>query len=314
MRQMTTRSALGLTGIVVTVAVAFSLGACGAGGEEERDTARETTARDWQPVGEALGKKGELEDGGVYSVSWPRSDLKVRSEGITIEPALALGSHAEFLQVGDDEALMRGDLVLTEDEFNRVIARLQEGGVGQTAIHKHLLDQSPAIWWTHISGRGDPLEIARTVRAALELSDTPLGEAQPKDPGRLALDTQRLDEIMGIEGKAAGGVYKFSVPRPEEITVDGVKVPSAMGTAMPLNFQPTGAGRAAINGDFVMRAEEVDSVVRMLREADIKVVALHNHFLTDEPRLFFLHFWADGDAETLARGLRRALEQTKAAP
>lgn len=314
--------------LVATIAavalVAFS--ACDGSGqdqgrtEDSRQENRATTgtqqtgaSANWEAVGQAIGKEGKLKDGGVYSVSWPRSDLSVSSQGVEIDPALALGSHAEFFSVGEDEALLRGDLVLTEEEYNRVIPRLQEGGIGQSAIHKHLPDESPPIWWTHISGRGDPVEMARTIRAALEMTGTPMEAGGGSGQGELPLDTGRLDEIIGYKGKASSGVYKYSIPRAERVAIDGVEVPAAMGTAIPLNFQPTSQGRAVINGDFIMTAKEVDPVIRALRQNDIQVVSLHNHFLTDEPRLFFLHFWAKGDPQQLAKGLRAALDEVEVA-
>lgn len=196
------------------------------------------------------------------------------------------------------------------EEYNRVIARLQEGGVGPTAVHKHLPEMSPAIWWTHIHGEGDPVELARTVRGALELTGTPpeaqTGAAAPEE---LAFDTNEVSRILGHEGNVSGGVYHVGVPRTETIRASGVDVPPSMGTTTALNFQPTGSGRAAINGDFVMTADEVQGVIRALKDNGITVVAVHNHMLTEEPRLFFLHFWANDDAGALARGLRAALDQ-----
>jgi len=209
--------------------------------------------------------------------------------------------------------LVMGDLVLTEDEYNPVIDRLQEGGIEQTAIHKHLLDESPAIWWTHIHGRGDPVELAQTLRAALDLSGTPLSEAGGGSED-LGIDTWQLDDIIGHTGKTEGGVYKYNIGRAEEVTTqDGTSLNAPMGVATAINFQPTEEGRAAINGDFVMTAEEVNPVIRALRQSGIEVVSLHNHGLDDEPRLFYMHFWANDDPATLAQGLRAALDQTNSA-
>lgn len=303
--------ALGVAGVVQISGVGAAAGD-GNGDGGEPTACGETI--DWQAVGQAIGKQGELKEGCVYSVGWPRTDLNVTSEGVLIDPALALGSHAEFFAVGESEVILRGDLVLTEEESDRVISKLQEGGVGQTAIHKHLPDLSRPIWWTHIAGRGDPVEIARTINAALELTGTPMESAGGcSESGGFPLDTERLDDIMGSKGKVDGGVYKYSIPYGKQVTIDGVAVPPAMGTAMPLNFQPTGDGTAAINGDFIMMAEEVNSVIRALRNNDIRVVSLHNHFLTDEPRLFFMHFWATDDATKLTKGLRAALDETDTA-
>jgi len=253
-------------------------------------------------------------EGDVYRINLPRSDLSVTSQGVDIKPGLALGSYAAFKQTGENEALVMGDLVLTEDEYNPVIDRLQEGGIEQTAIHKHLLYESPAIWWTHIHGQGDPVELAQTIRAALDLSGTPLSESGGGSSEDLGLDTWQLDDIIGHTGKTEGGVYKYSIGRAEDVTTqDGTSLNAPMGVATAINFQPTGEGQAAINGDFVMTAEEVNPVIRALRQNGIEVVSLHNHGLDDEPRLFYMHFWANDDAQTLAQGLRQALDQTNSA-
>lgn len=245
---------------------------------------------------------------GVFKFSMPRSDLSVTSEGVHIAPALALGSWVAMKPRGNDAVVAMGDLVLTEAEYNRVIERLQQGGVGQTAVHKHLLESDPAIWWTHIRAQGDPVEIARTLRAALALTGTPAHSSSEDKSEAMPLDTAQISRVLGHGGKVGGGVYHVSVPRPEVIRAHGIVVPSSMGTATALNFQPTGNGKAAISGDFVMRAEEVNPVIQALKANGITVVSLHNHMLDEEPRLFFMHFWANDDALELARGLRAGLD------
>ena len=288
-----------------------SLSACGSSSAAGQD--EEASSPDWDAVGEAIGKEGERMEGDVYRINMPRSDLSVTSEGVDIEPGLALGSYAAFKQTGENEAMVMGDLVLTEDEYNPVIDRLQEGGIEQTAIHKHLLNESPAVWWTHIHGRGDPAELAQTIRAALDLSGTPLSESGGGSED-LGIDTEQLDEIIGHTGKTEGGIHKYNIGRSEEVTTeDGTSLNAPMGVATAINFQPTEGDQAAINGDFVMTAEEVNPVIRTLRENGIEVVSLHNHGLDEEPRLFYMHFWANNDAVTLAQGLRAALDETKSA-
>ncbi|HEU4629188.1 MAG TPA: DUF1259 domain-containing protein [Gemmatimonadaceae bacterium] len=294
-------------------------------GATREASATEATARqgapladiDWKAVDSALGRRGTMQDGGVYRYGMPRSDLTVTSEGVRIAPALALGSWLAFKATGGDEAVAMGDLVLTEAEYGRVIARLQEGDVGQTAVHKHLRQTSPALWWTHIHARGDPVRIARTVRAALALTGTPAQDvagAPPAGPtAPIELDTAQIHQVLGRAGTVSGGVYHVSVPRAETIRAGGIELPAAMGTATALNFQPTGGGKAAINGDVVMTAAEVNPVIAALTAHGIQVVAVHNHMLDEEPRLFFLHFWANDDAVTLARGLRAALDRTNSA-
>jgi len=296
----------------LTVVALLSLSGCGGSSAQAQN--KEASSVDWDAVGEAVGKEGEQMEGDVYRINMPRSDLSVTSQGVDIKPGLALGSYAAFKQTGENEALVMGDLVLTEDEYNPVIDRLQEGGIEQTAIHKHLLDESPAIWWTHIHGQGDPVELAQTIRAALDLSGTPLSESRGGSSEDLGLDTWQRDDIIGHTGKTEGGVYKYNIGRAEEVTTqDGTSLNAPMGVATAINFQPTGEGQAAINGDFVMTAEEVNPVIRALRQNGIKVVSLHNHGLDEEPRLFYMHFWANDDAQALAQGLRQALDQTNSA-
>jgi len=289
-----------------------SLCACGSSSAAGQD--EEASSPDWDAVGEAIGKEGERMEGDVYRINMPRSDLSVTSEGVDIEPGLALGSYAAFKQTGENEAMVMGDLVLTEDEYNPVIDRLQEGGIEQTAIHKHLLNESPAVWWTHIHGRGDPAELAQTIRAALDMSGTPLSESGGGSED-LGIDTEQLDEIIGHTGKTEGGIHKYNIGRSEEVTTeDGKSLNAPMGVATAINFQPTEGDQAAINGDFVMTAEEVNPVIRTLRENGIEVVSLHNHGLDEEPRLFYMHFWANDDAVKLAHTLRQAVDRTAVHP
>jgi len=263
----------------------------------------------WKLVDQEMGRPGKQELGGVHRYSMPRSDLTVTSKGVKIRPTLSLGSWLAFKSTGGNTAIAMGDLVLTEQEYSRVIARLSHGGVTPTAVHKHLPAHSPALWWTHIEARGNPVNVAETVRAALALTGTPAAQPAPGQPAPVSIDTTAISQALGHPGKMNGGVYQVSIPRSETIRASGIEVPGAMGTATALNFQPTGGGRAAINGDFVMKAEEVKAVVEALESSGIQVVALHNHMLDEEPRLFFLHFWANDDAVKLARGLRSALDK-----
>jgi hypothetical protein len=293
------------------------------GAEKEADAqtagaaTRQTAAAgpiDWKAVDAAMGRAGAMQPGGVYKFSMGRSDLRVTSDGVQIRPALALGSWLAFKPSGGNEAVAMGDLVLTEREYGPVIARLQQGGVGQTAVHKHLLDLSPALWWVHVEAQGDPVKTARTVHDALALTGTP--PASPPGGGAaesIDLDTARIRQALGHGGSVSGGVYHVTVPRAETIHAMGVEIPPSMGTATSLNFQPTGGGKAAINGDFVMTAGEVNRVIAALVQNGIRVVSVHNHMLDEEPRLFFMHFWANDDAVKLARGLRAALDQTRTA-
>lgn len=267
----------------------------------------------WRPVADALGKAGTEMPGGVYRIGMPRTDLHVTLDGVELKATLALGSWLAFEQMGNATVVM-GDLVLTEDEIEPVMKKLADGGIDITALHNHLLRARPATFYMHVLGRGDPVALAQTLHAALVLSKTPLGAAPPASTApQIDLDTAMVDHVLGAKGKIAGGVYQVGIPRAEPVSAGGMTVPAAMGTAEAINFQPTGGGKAAISGDFVLTADEVNPVLRALRDNGIEVTALHNHMLDDQPRLFFMHFWANDDAGKLAKGLRAALDKVKVA-
>jgi hypothetical protein len=204
-----------------------------------------------------------------------------------------------------------GDLVLTEPEIEPVMTKLLESGIDVTALHNHLLRTNPATYYMHVHGHGDPVALATAVRAALGESKTPFGPpaAPASQPAQIDLDTAALDSAIGAKGKVNSGVYQFSVPRKEAITDSGTPVPPAMGVATVINFQPTGGGKAAITGDFVITANEVNPLIRALRENGIEVTAIHSHMLNEQPRLFFVHFWANDDGVKLAKGVAAALEK-----
>jgi hypothetical protein len=304
---------LTLTAVAISLAAVFVLVAYSAPQNQNAQSngGQQSTAIDWKAVEQALGKAGSVQPDDVYKVSLPRTDLQVTVNGVQLKPALALGSWVAFKKTGDMTMVM-GDLVLTEDEVTPVMTKLQEGGIEQTALHNHVLHESPRVMYMHIGGMGDGAKLAKSIHDALALSKTPFaapaaGADQNQD---LGLDTKQMDQLMGQSGKANGGVYQYSIPRAETISEDkGGVIPPSMGLATAINFQPTGAGKAAITGDFVLIASEVNPVIRALRENGIEVTALHSHMLTENPRLFFMHFWANDDSQKLARGLRSALDK-----
>lgn len=263
---------------------------------------------DWSKIDQAIGKKGADLPGGVHKYGLPRSDLQVTVDGVTIKPALALGSWLAFQPAGEG-AMVMGDLVLTDTEISPVMQRLIEGGVEITAIHNHLLRTSVPVLYMHVGGHGDPVKLAEVLRAGLALSKTPLSQAPAApSPAPIELDTAAIERTLGYKGNANGGVYQFSIPRAEQVSEGGMAVPPSMGTATALNFQPTGGGKAAITGDFVLLGAEVNPVLKVLRQHGIEVTALHSHMIEDSPHLFFMHFWAHDDALRLAQGLRSALD------
>ena len=267
---------------------------------------------DWSAVEGAIGRAGVAQPGDVYRFNFPRTDLKVMVGNVQVKPALALGGWVAFKRVSDG-AIATGDLVLLESEVNPVISALQAGGVEQSAIHHHLLHESPKIMYVHIHGHGDPVAIARAVKAAVATTKIPAASPPPAQQPAIDLDTAKVARALGYSGRGNGGVYQVSVPRAEAIREMGMDIPPSMGVATAINFQPTGKGKAAITGDFVMLGSEVNQVIRVLRQNGIETTSLHSHMLMEEPRLFFMHFWANDDAEKLARALRAALEKTNSA-
>jgi uncharacterized protein DUF1259 len=262
-------------------------------------------------VGEALGKSGSAMPGGIYRVGLPRSDIKAVLDGVEIKPALALGSWLAFRK-GGNEGMVMGDLVLLTSEVTPVMTKLEESGIEITALHNHLLRNEPFTMYMHVLGHGDPVKLATALHAALAQSKTPLDAGAPSQASASAsidLDTAAIDKTLGHKGKVSGGVYQVSIARAEHIREGGMDVPEAMGAANGINFQPTGNGKAAITGDFVLISKEVNPVVKVLREHGIEITALHNHMLNDQPRLFFMHFWANDELDKLTAGLKAALDK-----
>lgn len=265
---------------------------------------------DWQKVDDAIGRKAAVVSGDVHRYGFPRSDLSVTLDGVAIKPALALGGWVAFKPM-HGEATVMGDVVLLDTEINPVLTKLTEGGLEITAVHNHLLRSNPATYYMHLGGHGDPVTLATAIHAALAESKTPLTPPTAAASPLVDLDTAQLDQIIGVKGQAVGGVYQFGVPRRDPISMGRTPLtpPGPLGLATGINFQPTTGGKAAITGDFVLTADEVNPVIQALRDGGIEITALHSHMLDEQPRLFFMHFWATNDAIKLAKGLRTALDK-----
>jgi len=286
------------------------LGACGV--VLSTAAGAHAQAIDWAKIDGILGRTGAV-GGAVHRYGFPRSDLTVTLDGVTIRPTLALGGWVAFQPMGN-MAMVMGDLVLLQTEVNPVMAKLIEGGVDVTAVHNHLLRAEPLTFYMHVGGHGDPVKMAQTIHDALAVSKTPLTAAPASQPPAIDLDTAQIDQILGGKGTNNAGVYAVNIPRRDPITEQGMAVGAPiMGGATGISFQPTGGGKAAITGDFVLVGSEVPEVVKTLRANGIDVTAIHSHMLTEEPRIIFLHFWANDDALKLAKGLRAALDKTASA-
>lgn len=264
---------------------------------------------DWAKVDLAMGRTSAVQAAGVHRYGLPRSDLNVVVDGVTIKPSFALGGWIAMLPMGE-QAMAMGDLVLTDTELSPVMKSLLDGGFEITAIHNHLLRGSIPVWYMHISAHGRPEVLAATARQALMLTKIPAPTPPPATPPAIDLDTAALDATLGFKGTPNGGVYQFSVPRSEVLKEGGMELPVSMGTATAINFQPTGAGKAAVTGDFVLLGTEVQPVLGLLRRQGIEVTALHSHMVDETPRLYFMHFWANDEASKLARTLREAINLT----
>ncbi|UWU95278.1 DUF1259 domain-containing protein [Bradyrhizobium sp. CB1015] len=273
-------------------------------------TSAHAQAIDWQKVDETLGRKPMVADD-VHRYGFPRTDLTVTLDGVTIKPALALGGWLAFKPAHGGTMVM-GDLVLLESEVNPVMAKMIASGLEITAVHNHLLRASPPTFYMHVAGHGDPVKLASAIHDALAESKTPLTVAAAANSSSIDLDTAKLDQIIGVKGQANGGVYQFNVKRRDPVSEDGMLLTpvGAMGVATAINFQPTGGGKAAVTGDFVLTSDEVNPVIAALRTHGIEVTALHSHMLNEQPRLFFMHFWANDDVVKLAEGLRAAIDKT----
>jgi hypothetical protein len=264
---------------------------------------------DWKKIDDALGRTAAV-TGDVHRYGFPRTDLNVTLDGVAIRPALALGGWTAFKPMHDG-AMMMGDLVLLETEITPVITAAIGNGLEITAIHNHILRANPPTFYMHVSGHGDPVKLANALRTALAASRTPMTVSSGTAPVEIGLDTAELDRIIGAKGKPVGGVYQFGLTRRDHITQEGMSLDPAgpLGVATGVNFQSTGNGKAAVTGDFVLAGAEVNPVIQTFRANGIEVTALHSHMLDEQPRLFFMHFWANDDVVKLATGVRAALDK-----
>lgn len=272
---------------------------------------------DTKAIEQAFGKPGELKED-VYKVSLPRKDLSVSLNGVQLKPGFALGSWIAFKQAGNN-AVLDGDLVLAEPEVGAVFGKLRQEGIEVSALHNHLIGETPKLMFLHIAGKGDAGKMATSVKEALRLTGTPM-EPQPANATPTAMspateehdfDVGVIDKELGHTGKLKDGVLHVSVPRPESIKMHGTTLPPSMGMATAINFQATQGNKVAATGDFVMVSEEVDRVTKALTEHGILITALHNHLVHGSPDLYFMHFWAVDTAEKVAKGLRAGLDAMK---
>jgi uncharacterized protein DUF1259 len=262
----------------------------------------------WDAVARALGKPTPAA-GETFRATFPRTDLHVRVGTVAVEPAFALTSWAAFAGPPDSCDMM-GDLVLAEGEVAPVLSGLVAAGIEVTAVHHHLLGETPRVLYLHYHGRGAGADLAAKLRAVLAHTATPLGGTSTPPATRVAgLDTAALFAAIGAHGRLAGDVAQLSVPTSgSHPSMDGRPIPAALGVNTAIGFQPIGGGRAATTGDFVLAGDRVQGVLRALTAAGIRPTAIHSHMTTEEPRAIFVHFWGEGDPLALAKGLKEALQ------
>jgi hypothetical protein len=204
--------------------------------------------------------------------------------------------------------MVMGDLVLLENELTPVMKKLRAAGFDITAVHNHVLNETPRVIYMHYMGQGKAADLAKSLHAALAESKTPLDKPAPPAPAaEPPAFVKTIEDTLGTKGRFAGGVLSFAIPRAGAITDHGMTLTGALGVAEAINFQEAGTGKVATTGDFVLTAEEVNPVISALEEHDVAVTALHSHMLTEQPRLFFMHFWAVGSTESVAAGIKAAL-------
>ena len=263
-------------------------------------------AADFGEVERILGVPGQMQEGAVV-FSFPRSDIKITIDGDPVPTALGFGSWTAWKAMGNGFMVM-GDLVLLENEINPVISALAEANTNVTALHNHFLREEPRIMYMHIAGMGPAAPMANGIRNALDKTGTPKTQASTS-ASALALDTKRIEEIIGHPGKAGGGVFKITLGRPG-VKMNGVELTASMGLNTWAAFTGTNE-RAHVAGDVAMTANEVNRVIRALRRGGIDIAAVHNHMLDEQPRIFFLHYWGTGPAERLAQTVREAFDWAK---
>lgn len=309
MRQNTIKFATAFITLLlcVTIVGEISTKAVQRGSEKPSDS-QNTTAGFWESTQKAMGVKGELKPDTVIAFSIPMTQ-KVSLDGISLNPASDRTHDFDFQRVGN-KALMVGEIGVTEMEVKNTSTMVIRSGLQVTAIHNHLLRTSPQIMWIHISGSGDPAEMANKIR---KITDHVNGKPPARNGEKFdikGINTSKLDKIIGKKGSAEGGDYGFDIERADKIHMNSTVLSPAMDVSTMIRFQPLGNGSAAVLGEFAVEENEVEPLMQTFTDNDIEITALHSHMITEQPRLFYIHCWATGNAEDLASAMRKALDKT----
>lgn len=260
----------------------------------------------WDSVGRILQTSGSA-TGGYYRYGWPRRDVTLRIGDVTVSPALALGAWAGFSGDAADATVM-GDLVLTSAEVKAVLAELTRQRIAVTAIHNHLVGEEPKITYVHFHADGNALALAQRLDRVLALTGAPRPVAAAM-PQPVTIDTALVFNTLGLHGRAQGAVAQVSVVLvPGTVTMNGRTVTPALGYGTPINIQVVSPTRAVATGDFTLPGTKVAPVFEALTAHGITATALHSHLVGEEPKLYYMHFWADGPLSDVLQGLRAALD------
>lgn len=270
-----------------------------------------TQTADTTAIERITGIKGKSNNG-EYKITVPQNDLNVEVDGFRIIPPMGLGTWIAFNSAKDGVMIM-GDIILTETDLKPVQQEVIKQGLTITAIHNHFVRNHPNVIYMHIGGSGKTEDMAQKAKAVLDKvaesrGHNPAAASVPDVP--YSIDTKKLDDILGYKGEMSKGVYKYTIGRPDvKLKEHGVTITTFFGFNTWASFQGS-PDHAAVAGDFTMLEDEVAPVIKALIENGIEVVAVHNHMVHEQPKIFFLHFWGVGNAEQLAKGLKAALEQT----
>jgi len=264
-------------------------------------------ATDWKAVQDILGRKGEVDES-VLRVSFERSDLQVTKDGVPVSADLVFDCWYGFWPMKSGEIMLMGDTCVREDELPAVEKEIHEQGLDLTALHNHLIGETPKIMFLHLSGHGSAADLARKVKAVLARTATPTGP-KPDEAEKEKPDWSAITSVLGKPAESEGDIVEYGFKRRDRLTMHGETLPAtdALETTPEVKFQMLKDGRAVTYGEMILTADEVAPVFHVLTENGIEVEALHNHMTGEEPRLFFMHWWAVGKPDALARGVKAAL-------
>jgi hypothetical protein len=298
--------AIKFASMVITLLVCLTI--VGTVSAKTSDSENSSASEYWKPVEKAMGEKGKVSPDGTIKFTIPMT-LNVTLDGIKLNQASERSHDFDFMRAGN-KAMMVGEIGITEEEVKNVSTMALQSGLQVTAIHNHLLRTSPHIMWIHIYGYGDPVDMAKKIRNTTDYVNGGSSASESEKFQSKGINTTELDRIIGDKGSAEGGDYNYDIPRADKIQMNGYTLSPTMDVSTMINFQPLGNGSAAVIGEFALKENEVEPVVRTLTANDVEVTALHSHMLTEQPLLFYVHCWATGDVSELAGIMHEALNET----